>query len=496
MASQTLYVGYPSAQLFRADSSDSLPADPKPLKELIWGDRLDVHRPSPDDEWLLVTGRKSKGWIRRAETQPDALLEVVFVDIGQGDGALLVMPDGRKYVVDAGEGDNMFRFLQWRFGFEEKTVFDAAIVSHSDSDHYGGFEQLFAHPQVEFETIYTNGLMERASASATGTLGPLTSQGGRKYATSLVTSRGELEAFLADAAAWQGKRYPTMLHKALQAGRIGDFLALSLDDGHLPGHGPGAPVEIELLGPLVEQVGARRGLRWLGDPGKTKNGHSIVFRLRIGHVTLFLGGDLNIESSRLLLEHHTGLSARPKTAEQEEALVQAARTRFRSDVAKACHHGSADTLLPLMRAINPVATVISSGDDEPHAHPRADALGAIAKCSRGLRPLLLSTELARSAKETIKHPVRLRKEIEAAIDAVENAVTEVARSKARARVDKLLGSIGRSIAVYGAINLRTDGTRVLLAYKLEQSKPQKGWDIYLLEPQGDDGPLAYVSKYD
>ena len=68
-------------------------------------------------------------------------------------------------------------------------------------------------------------------------------------------------------------------------------------------------------------------------------------------------------------------------------------------IAKACHHGSADTLLPFMKSINPTATVVSSGDDEPHAHPRADALGAIAKCGRGNRPLILSTELARSSKD-------------------------------------------------------------------------------------------------
>jgi beta-lactamase superfamily II metal-dependent hydrolase len=494
---RTLYAGYPSALLYRpATAPDAAPpAKLTPLKELIWGDTLEVHRRSADGALLLVTARKTTGWIKAAQTQPEPLLEVVFVDIGQGDGSLIVMPDGRRYVVDAGEGDNMFRFLRWRFGFERKTVFEAALISHSDADHYGGFEDLFAEPNLHFKTVYSNGLMERAAASAAGALGPLAAQDGRRYATELVTTLAELKAFLAQPARWKGKKYPTMLAKALEAGRFADFRALKLGDKPLPGHGPTAKVRIELLGPVAEKVGTQTGLRWFGDVGKTKNGHSIVFRLRIGNVALFLGGDLNIESSRLLLEKHTGLSAEPQTAEQEDTLVRAARPRFQSDVAKACHHGSADTLLPLMRAIDPIATVVSSGDDEPYAHPRADALGAIAKCSRGLRPLLLSTELARSAKESIKHPAALRAELTAAAEALDAATTDADKAKAKKRLDELLRRIDRSVAVYGAINLRTDGTRVLLAYKLEQSRPNKGWDIYRLEPQGAGGPLAYVSKH-
>jgi hypothetical protein len=39
----------------------------------------------------------------------------VFVDIGQGDGCLMITPDDKLFVIDAGAGDNMLRFLRWRF---------------------------------------------------------------------------------------------------------------------------------------------------------------------------------------------------------------------------------------------------------------------------------------------------------------------------------------------------------------------------------------------
>jgi hypothetical protein len=122
-------------------------------------------------------------------------------------------------------------------------------------------------------------------------------------------------------------------------------------------------------------------------------------------------------------------------------------------------------------------------------------LGAIARCSRGDRPLLLSTELARSSKDAIKSPSALRKKLKALAEKID--IAEGAdKIKAQAAYDAELKKLERSVAVYGAINLRTDGRRAIMAYKLERSTATKGWDIYQLEPLGNNGPLAYRSKYD
>ena len=52
------------------------------------------------------------------------------------------------------------------------------------------------------------------------------------------------------------------------------------------------------------------------------------------------------------------------------------------------------------------------------------------------------------------------------------------------------------MAVYGAINVRTDGRRVVVAQKMEASRqPNKEWDIYTLIPS-DAGELTYVSKHE
>jgi beta-lactamase superfamily II metal-dependent hydrolase len=491
------YAAYPTATLFElGNAPDGEPPERlEARKQLLWGDELKVTRASRDGKYLEVLVRNVRGWIAAAQTQENRLLEVVFVDIGQGDGALVVTPDNKRYLIDAGKGDNMLRFLRWRFGFKYMTTFDAAVLSHSDSDHYGGFEDLFKEANLHIDCLYTNGLMERAADKKSYTLGTPVSSGGKQYITDLIADLDGFRRFCDTGANLKGKRYPTMLAEALEQGKFDDLRMLDAGDGYLPGHEAGQPLTMKVLGPFADQVDGKKALRWFGDTGKTKNGHSVVLQLVYGKVRIFLGGDLNIESSRHLLAAHTGLDGEPPDAAGEQSLADAARAVFESDVAKACHHGSADTLLSLVRAIHPLATVISSGDDEPYAHPRADALGAIAKASRGERPLLLSTELARSSKEAVKHPQALRAQLKQLAAMIVEAATPEERDRAQARFEAAVARLDRSVAVYGAINLRTDGEKVVLAYKLERSRPDKGWDIYKLEPDRE-GKLAYVSKYD
>jgi beta-lactamase superfamily II metal-dependent hydrolase len=490
------FAGYPSAQLYALGTGTEPPAKLKALKHLLWGDELVVKGSSSDGKFLRVFTRKMQGWIKTEATQLNRLLEIVFVDIGQGDGALIITPDAKRYILDAGAGDNMYRFLRWRFGFKTTTVFDAAFISHSDADHYGGFAELFADPQVHINTLYTNGLMERAATTPSESLGKPKLVKDKKFITQLVSNNAELAKFFAKPKNWENKNYPTLLQKAFAANSFDDYRMLDSRAKHLPGYEADKELRIDVLGPVVETVSRKPSLRWFGDVGKTKNGHSISLRFTFKNLSLFMGGDLNIESSRLLLEAHTGLSGTPSNAEEERLLVEAARPHFECDVAKACHHGSADTLLAFVKALNPIATIISSGDDEPYAHPRADALGAIAKHSRDDRPLLLSTELARSAKDVIKHPAALRKQLSELAANIANATTEQARTAAQAKFDALVAKIDRSIAVYGAINLRSDGEKVVLAYKLERSMPSNGWDICQLEAAGNNGKLVYKSKYD
>lgn len=109
---------------------------------------------------------------------------------------------------------------------------------------------------------------------------------------------------------------------------------------------------------------------------------------------------------------------------------------FEVDVAKSCHHGSSDFTEAFMKLVNPLATVISSGDNESFSHPRADAIGCAGKYSRGSRPLVYSTELARSV------------------------------------------NLAKNELLFGMINLRCNGNDIFMSQMKEAKNPADLWDSY------------------
>ncbi len=466
------------------------------VQQLIWGDFVTLLGEDAG-EWTKVRSRGEEGWMRRDELQEEQLLEINFVDIGQGDGAFIVTPDDKFILIDAGESDNMVRFLSWRFNLrrhQDRVIsFEKSVISHPDQDHYLGFDHLFKSFQFAFDSVYHNGIVERAGDDA---LGPRREHDGRQYLTDIVRDDDVLKRLLADPGNVGRKQYPRMLKNAVDTGRVGEIRALSAEDGFMPGYGDGQDPRIEVLAPVTETVDGARALRWFGDIGKTKNGHSVVLRMTYRNVKILLGGDLNIPAEEYLLGHYTGLDPEAQDEAARAALVTAARPVFEVDVAKACHHGSADFTDLFLRALNPLATVISSGDDEPYAHPRPDTLGTLGKHGRGPRPLLFSTELARSTKDDVKDPRKLRAEIAKLIQERVDARTDAEREAAQAAIVAALARLERSVAVYGLINLRTDGRKVLLAQKLERPRAQsrEEWDVHLLEPD-PTGALHYRSRH-
>ena len=493
MATDIRYAGFPSALVFATASKKA-----KVLKQLVWGDWVKVTGPTAGG-FTPVHARGCDGFMTAASLQEERLLELVFVDIGQGDGCLMITPDDKLFLIDAGAGDNMLRFLRWRFrSFAKRLDFEAAILSHSDLDHYGGFEGLFDEPNLFFRNVYTNGFMERAAAKDTDILGPRVAHSGAEFITSLVPDLPALSLFLGTASNFKGKKYPTMLNRAQQAGKFTNFQMLSVDNGFVPGFGPGQnDVELELLGPVTENVGGQKGLRWFGDVGKTKNGHSVVVRARYRNITILAGGDLNIASEGLLLKHHAGAAALPATEAERLALVAAARPKLSAHFAKACHHGSGDVSPAFLSAIHPLGTIISSGDNEAFSHPRADTLGTIGKNSRGDRPGIFCTELARSAPERIKHPRVLHAELDELVATLKQALTPAKEKKVKAAIANLKENLERSVAVFGAINLRTDGNRAVVAQKIEKPRDARtSWDIYQFDRATAGGELTFVSKHD
>ena len=87
------------------------------------------------------------------DLQDDKTLEIYFVDIGQGGGCMTITPDDKIMLIDAGEQSNLWSFLKWKFNTKNLNnpplKIQHTIISHSDSDHYKGFSQLFKDPRLK-----------------------------------------------------------------------------------------------------------------------------------------------------------------------------------------------------------------------------------------------------------------------------------------------------------------------------------------------------------
>ncbi|MCG8605745.1 MBL fold metallo-hydrolase [bacterium] len=513
----------------------STPGRGSKKNHLLLGDWLRVLDPATQNGSVKVRCRNTEGWLNTDEFSEERALEVNFVDIGQGDGCHIVTPGDDIIVIDAGVGSNMNRFLSWRYNLRSRNVkrapdFDAdeherepwlidhVVISHPDNDHYYGFLDVFENPKLKFGTVYHNGIVERPdeaqdpSLDYPDDLGGYATENRRKYIWDVINTSKKMKDLIKAHPRTRKQYLSTMRACVANTPRV-TFKALSLDidnlkkESYLGPFDQNGDVSLRILGPIAETIShqgeKRKCLRRLGNEGVTKNGHSVILKLIYRNLSIMLGGDLNTQSQDFLLQNYTSIRGKASSlgkkvrkltslghnisAEEQKALdaarakletiVAQARSVFQCDVAKACHHGSSHFSDTFLRVVNAAATVISSGDNESHAHPRPDALGAFGKYGRGKRPLIFSTELARSTREftpIIEHFDTLRdflRRIEEADDARE-------RNRLRREMEQ---KQDRNVTVYGMITLRALGDHLIMAQKLEQPrKSGSKWDIHEL----------------
>lgn len=81
-------------------------------------------------------------------SMPPGAFEVHMIDIGQGDGLLVISPDGFTALFDAGKGsqDTVVEAYLTSVGVTE---IDYTVVSHMHSDHMGAMDGIYAlHPEI------------------------------------------------------------------------------------------------------------------------------------------------------------------------------------------------------------------------------------------------------------------------------------------------------------------------------------------------------------
>ena len=175
--------------------------DGSPRTLLAWGDRVRVLDRTTTKVEVEVTDFKEQpdgsirpvaasgflkrrlrvdGADRRVALPEDEVkvLQVAFVDVQQGDGALVQTPSGKLITIDGGENQLFARFLAGRLRGTSPAArrpIDAVVVTHGDADHFAGLsrirqseteegladhKRLFIHPQ----RVFHNGLVKRPSS--------------------------------------------------------------------------------------------------------------------------------------------------------------------------------------------------------------------------------------------------------------------------------------------------------------------------------------------
>ncbi len=258
----SMFAGYPAPHVYAEPGG-------KKVQQLLWGDWIEATSERAGGYRRVTKARNSSGWMREEDLQRERLLEVNFIDVGQGDGCFIVTPDDRFIVIDAGQHDNLFWYLRWRFNLRDNPHrvihIDHAVITHPDVDHYGGFAALFASPQFTIGTLHHNGIVERTGDDR---FGPEVVIDGRRYLANLVESKSALKKLLRDDLVVGRMPYPTLLRSALGSGRVDDVRMLSARDGFLDL--PSGDLSIQVLGPVPETLNRKRLLRRLGSDGVTR----------------------------------------------------------------------------------------------------------------------------------------------------------------------------------------------------------------------------------
>ena len=99
------------------------------------------------DKALLIGTTVLAIWIWDAALKEDGnLLEITFLDVGQGDAAFVRFPDGKTMIIDGGANrrgfDNGERVLDPYLCHRGVFSLDLLVLSHPDNDHGGGLAHI------------------------------------------------------------------------------------------------------------------------------------------------------------------------------------------------------------------------------------------------------------------------------------------------------------------------------------------------------------------
>lgn len=288
-------------------------------------------------------------WQKKPPPPSGKELQVHVLDVGQGDSILIISPEGKVVLVDAGDeksGKVVVDALR-RYNVQQIDYF---IATHTHPDHIGGAAEVLRNFKVG-SVLWNDFPPPEATTDEVA-----------KQATDKKQGKNQPKS-PPKPATQHGKvlKFPTVeafdnFKGAVEQGGV-ELKKAEPDQKIDLGGGAVLTVLAPIPPPFTrEQVIAARN-------GNESNANSIVMRLDYGDFSMLLTGDAEAQTEDRLVSRETNLAA---------------------NVLKVAHHGSKyatseDFLKRVFRADNtqPKAAVISDGEFNRYGHPSQDVLARL-----------------------------------------------------------------------------------------------------------------------
>jgi beta-lactamase superfamily II metal-dependent hydrolase len=272
-------------------------------------------------------------------------MKVVVFDVGQGDSILVVSPEGKTMLIDAGDetkGKQVVQYLK-NNGVQQLDYF---LATHAHPDHIGGAPAVLGAFKVG--TVLHNGFLPPempAEDSGQGNSNKTPAKGAKTAkpapAKQLVTAKGTKRV---------GKTYlfPTVT-------AYNNFKdAVDASGAKFEKAAPGQKIDlgggaiITILAP-IEPYFTKEQMR---EGGNEPNANSIVMRLDYGDFSMLLPGDAEKQTEDRLLAHDTAFNL------------------LTAKILKVSHHGSKYASSDdFIKRVKPQVAIISDGEYNRYGHP-------------------------------------------------------------------------------------------------------------------------------
>jgi competence protein ComEC len=265
-------------------------------------------------------------WMMKQQPPPASgkQLQVHVLDVGQGDAILIISPDGKTVLIDAGDAgrgkvvlDAMSRY--------SVTQLDYLFATHAHPDHIGGADEVLNSTKVL--NVIDSGVVPPSQSSNSESNKNVKGKPVGK-SVELPTTKAYLE-FL-DAVKKNGSQFAKAepgLKYDLGGGAILTVLA---------------PIE-----PFFTKEQMKSG-------GNSPNANSVVLRLDYGEFSMLFTGDAETQTEERMITKESTLAAK---------------------ILKVAHHGSKyATSENFLGAVKPEVAIISEAENNRYGHPSQGTL--------------------------------------------------------------------------------------------------------------------------